>query len=138
MIEDLCFSVPCQHALARSVRAAIREWLERGPFADGLVDDVLLTASELFANAVSSTSEDSEIEVSLRTLGTALILEVANSGVGFDLSLIPSPAPERLTGRGLAIVRTFGDLAVDQHDGRTVVRVTVPYAFAPTLFRPAN
>ena len=132
MINELRLSLPSAHTLVRPLRKSIKDWLARGPFATGLIDDVLLAASELFANAVSSASEDSPIQVSLRTVGTSLILEVANEGLGFDLLLIPSPSPERSTGRGLAIVRTFGDLAVDQHGGRTFVSVTLPSAMTPT------
>ena len=96
----------------------VRSWLEEHGF-EHLVDDAVLLASELVANAVAHATHGS-IRLALSRPGQVIRCEVSNHGLAAPVaSRVPSTA---LSGRGLSLVDAlasrWGSAGVD---GCTVV-----------------
>ena len=119
---------PRLEALAE-VRRELREWLGRCATPAAVVDELVLAADELCANAVEA-ADGGMIQLDVRCDGSAIHLAVSNAGhADTDLSRLPAPRTDRRSrccstaGRGLTIVRAFTDsLAIVNVDGRTVAR----------------
>jgi anti-sigma regulatory factor (Ser/Thr protein kinase) len=115
---------PSLAALAE-VRRELGEWLDDCATPPAVVDELVLAADELCANAVEA-SEGGMVQLTARYDGSAIHLAVSNAGHAVpDLSRPPDDEePSMLDrGRGLTIVRAFTDsLAIVNVDGRTVAR----------------
>ena len=117
---------PRPEALAE-VRRELRAWLDRHTPPE-IVDELVLAADELCANAVDAAPHGGAIQLDVRCDGSAVHLAVSNAGnAETDLSRTEegSGAEDPLAdrGRGLTIVRAFTDsLAIVNVDGRTVAR----------------
>jgi anti-sigma regulatory factor (Ser/Thr protein kinase) len=123
---------PRADALAE-VRRELREWLAACRTPSTVVDELVLAADELCANAMDA-AEGGQVHVDARCDGSAVHLAVSNAGhASAELAGPQGPPPgaagpsEELAlvprGRGLAIVRAFTDsLAIVNVDGRTVAR----------------
>ncbi len=118
---------PRPEALAE-VRRELREWLDEWVAPTAVVDELVLVADELCANAIDA-ARPGLIQLDARCDGSAVHLAVSNAGhADADLSRPdpeaagePDPLGDR--GRGLTIVRAFTDsLAIVNVDGRTVAR----------------
>jgi serine/threonine-protein kinase RsbW len=108
------------------MREALRRWMQEARTPGPAVEETLLVATELCANAVEATPE-----------GEAVSLEAARDGRELSLAVSnrrgPAPGRPRPSmdhgslqerGRGLAIVAALVDrLTATTDDGRTVVRV---------------
>jgi signal transduction histidine kinase len=99
--------VGADHALALAVP-------DRGPFVDGVRDDLLRLTLNLVENALVHTPPGSEVRVALRPEGAYAVLEVADDGPGvppdvrariFDRFVRAGGEAGGGTGLGLAIVR---------------------------------
>ena len=108
------------------MRSAIRDWFSGSSSHEACVDDVILVATELFANAVRASAKRADIEMHLRAEADHVVIAITNSGAGFDLAAIPPPDPRTPGGRGLAIAQAVGDVSVIHGEGRTTVRVRCP------------
>ena len=117
---------PRLDALAE-VRRELAAWLEACGAAEAIVEELVLAADELCANAIEA-ADGGHIQVDARCDGSAVHLAVSNAGNAEpDLSRTEDrpPRDELLQdrGRGLEIVRAFTDsLAIVNVDGRTVAR----------------
>jgi anti-sigma regulatory factor (Ser/Thr protein kinase) len=117
---------PRLDALAE-VRRELGSWLDTCGTPSTIVEELVLAADELCANAIEA-AEGGLVQLVARCDGSAVHLAVSNAGhVPPDLSrLDEEPADgEELEdrGRGLRIVRAFTDsLAIVNVDGRTVAR----------------
>jgi serine phosphatase RsbU (regulator of sigma subunit)/anti-sigma regulatory factor (Ser/Thr protein kinase) len=112
---------PFEHHLSKSMaavsvsRGLLREWLVRVPVDPDAIHDLLLSATELCANAVEhATWEDGGVVIRARTQGADVVLEVEDDGDGLNWPLLAlePPDPEAEHGRGLWLVRTFTDEVV--------------------------
>lgn len=113
-----------------SMRAQLRAWLSRRATPGRVVDELVLAADELCANAVEA-ADGGVVSLEARHDGSAVHLAVSNVGRAPEgLTRAEGGGPHAGTdglwarGRGLAIVRAFTDsLAIDDVDGHTVARV---------------
>jgi anti-sigma regulatory factor (Ser/Thr protein kinase) len=107
------------------VRRELRDWLDTCRTPEHVVEELVLAADELCANAVEA-AEGGMVQLDARCDGSAVHLAVSNAGHAEpDLSRGVDPSPDDLgdRGRGLQIVRAFTDsLAIVNVDGRTVAR----------------
>jgi len=109
---------------AAAARAFVRDTL--AGWGVGKVEDVVLIASELFTNAVLHGG--GEVEIALAVTGGRVRLEVADDGGLPVPSEVRRPAPDAITGRGLAIVDALAQRWGNGRDpaGRTCVWIEVP------------
>jgi len=108
----------------RQIRRWVRDAAQRCGLTGTAVDDLVLVASELVANAVEASRSGHRIAVELRVDDDdATTLVVENVGPAFARkrrSGLPDPSSER--GRGLAIVELLGHVVRSEHrDGHTRV-----------------
>ncbi|MDP9072731.1 MAG: ATP-binding protein, partial [Actinomycetota bacterium] len=106
-------------------RHFLQDWLVRVPVEEAQIDDLLLVATELAANAVRHASgQPGGVLMRAMVNGQDVVLEVSDDG-GHAMAL-PDPMedqPEAMAerGRGLFLVRAL----VDQFDSTVVDGVTV-------------
>jgi anti-sigma regulatory factor (Ser/Thr protein kinase) len=122
---------PFAHRLARSdatvpmARRLLEDWLRAVPVEGTAIDDLLLTASELCANAVKHSQWTSGGAVMRAwTEGGDVVISVEDDGVGLELPYLEHEPPPRDAerGRGLWLVQTLmDDVNVDAAAGHTVV-----------------
>jgi anti-sigma regulatory factor (Ser/Thr protein kinase) len=115
---------PRRSALAE-VRRELARWLEDCATPEAIVNELVLAADELCANAIDAADEGM-IQLDARCDGSAIHLAVSNAGhADADLSRPQEDPDDQMLdrGRGLSIVRAFTDsLAIVNVDGRTVAR----------------
>lgn len=109
-------------------RSALAQWLRAGAVDPDVVDDLVVVASELLANAIDASPGDATVALRGTNDATVVTLEAINR-----VSDWVSPAdrwdlddPLRLGGRGLLIVAALVDHVDAEHDvtnSCTVVRV---------------
>jgi anti-sigma regulatory factor (Ser/Thr protein kinase) len=110
-------------------RNLLREWLVRVPVEDDAVQDLLLVATELCANAVEH-AQWTEGGVVLRAWAedTDVVIEVEDDGGGMTWPSVDDepPDPEAEQGRGLWLVHTLTDEVVPEFRGiHTLVRARI-------------
>lgn len=112
-----------------AMRAKLGDWLTRRSAPAAVVDELVLAADELCANAIQA-ADGGQVGLEARWDGTAVHLAVSNAGRAPDGFASAATDPHagtdvlRERGRGLTIVRAFTDsLAIVNVDGRTVARV---------------
>jgi len=109
------------------MRRELSEWLTEGGIPTDVVDELVLAADELCANAIEAAA-GGEVHLEARSDGSAVHLAVSNAGhAPEDLSRGGQSAQPgdvaRERGRGLLIVRAVTDsLAIVNVDGHTVAR----------------
>jgi serine/threonine-protein kinase RsbW len=124
---------PFQHRFSPNVamvsvaRHLLQDWLTAQPIDEAAVDDVLVVATELCANAIAASS-GAERSVALRAHADqdSLVVEVEDDGPGFDWPAWTNDEPPDLTmerGRGLFLVRALSDeVELVRSEERTIVR----------------
>lgn len=118
----LTISISADYAKGHQLRSSARAWLDTQNVSAEDRDDIVLVLSELFSNAVRASDGSSEVDVTLsRSSSSVVVVEVANSGQGFELDQVRAPSAEREGGRGLAIAAVLGTLRVHRRDRHTVV-----------------
>jgi anti-sigma regulatory factor (Ser/Thr protein kinase) len=122
---DLQITFRPRHDALGEVRREIASWLDDCATPAAVVDELVLAADELCANAIEA-AEGGMIQLDARCDGSAVHLAVSNAGhADDDLSRPHEEDDDALLdrGRGLTIVRAFTDsLAIVNVDGRTVAR----------------
>jgi serine phosphatase RsbU (regulator of sigma subunit)/anti-sigma regulatory factor (Ser/Thr protein kinase) len=124
---------PFEHHLSPSAatvpiaRNLLREWLIRVPVDDEAVQDLMLIATELCANAVEHArwTDGGGVALRARSEGPDVVIEVEDDGGGLSWPHIEvePPDPEAEQGRGLWLVHTLADEVVPEFAGtHTVVR----------------
>jgi serine/threonine-protein kinase RsbW len=108
------------------IRALCREALEHLRIDREVVDEVTLALSEACANVVQHAGVDSDYEVHVDIDDDACRISVADSGMGFDPSILETgPAGSVLDGgRGLLLMNALVDSLEFQHDPQGRHRVT--------------
>ena len=73
--------------------------------------DIALALTEACANAVAHARSGNNYRVTASTHANLCVVEVADTGIGLDLDLIPAepPAPTARGGRGLHLIRACTD-----------------------------
>jgi len=118
---------PDNEALA-GMRRELGEWLARRATPARVVDELVLAADELCANAIEAAA-GGMVSLEARGDGSAVHLAVSNAGhAPSGLSRADDPDQDgdglRERGRGLTIVRAVTDsFAIVNVDGHTVARV---------------
>lgn len=106
-------------------RHLLSDWLTSEPIDQSVVDDLLLVANELCANAVEA-GPGGEVVLRARVEGDDVIVEVedgVNAHPGMEPAGPEHPDPLSDRGRGLYLVDALSDSCeVTEHEGRTVVR----------------
>jgi serine phosphatase RsbU (regulator of sigma subunit)/anti-sigma regulatory factor (Ser/Thr protein kinase) len=116
-------------AMVSVARHLFSDWLTAQPIDHDAVDDLLVIATELCANAVAaSTGAARSVALRARAEGHALVIEAEDDGPGFAWPLWTDEEPPDLAeerGRGLFLVRALSDdVEVVRRDDRTIVRCT--------------
>lgn len=125
--DSFVTSFPARVDELASSRQAFSDWLEAHCAGEQARGDLTVVYSELTANAVEASPQDS-LEVVARAWceGADVVLEVANlteSGDEDQAEVLDLGDPLRGRGRGLVIVDAFVDeLRVAARDGRHVVQ----------------
>lgn len=100
--------LPGDHTAPAAARRLVRDWLGD----HGRAEDAALAVSEVVTNAVqhADLSEAATITVRLRPAGNTVRLEVAQPTTTKTIEAPAGfPGPERLRGRGLAVVQAVVD-----------------------------
>jgi anti-sigma regulatory factor (Ser/Thr protein kinase) len=92
--------------------------------SQGEVADVELVTSELVTNAVEASRGGDTVSFSMELSDGNVRVSVTNRGLGFEPKLAATN-PEDIRGRGLAIVKSIGDLTVEHDEGTTTVSVDI-------------
>lgn len=109
------------------VEAIIESLYEEGKLPEESYGNVLVVATEATLNAIHHGSKDDaskEIDFALTVEGKEVIVEVSDSGSGFDHSNLPDPTDpaniEKGSGRGIFIMKNLSDEIEFLNDGATV------------------
>jgi serine/threonine-protein kinase RsbW len=102
----------------------IRENVNIGDDAYG---NIIISLTEAVNNAIihgNECDESKEVTVSCRKDGHSIIFTVTDEGAGFDYNDLPDPTDpenlEKLTGRGVFLMKQLSDLLVFANNGNTV------------------
>ena len=116
----------------RTMRMALSEHLTRHAETGADIEGALIVASELITNAIQNSERD--IWISLDWGSPFPQLTVHDLGAGFDLSDVPHPSPQDVTGRGLLIAsHLVPELKVSaKQSGGSIVTATLPVKRAPS------
>ncbi|MDO9379889.1 MAG: ATP-binding protein [Nocardioidaceae bacterium] len=121
--------VPFAPQSARSVRRSLAEYLEQRRVQQGVIDDVLVVASELVSNAIrhGRPTSDGTFGVAWRLDGPDLELTVRDAGEHGDSTIAARP-PSRIAsdGRGLAIVAALSSRWWVEDPPGTAVHARIP------------
>ena len=124
---------PFEHRFSPNVamvsvgRHLLQDWLTAQPIDEAAVDDVLVIATELCANAIAaSTGAARSIVLRAHADRDALVVEVEDDGPGFEWPQWTDDEPPDLAmerGRGLFLVRALSDaVEMVRSEDRTIVR----------------
>ena len=114
-------------AMVSVTRHLLHDWLTAQPIDETAVDDVLVVATELCANAIAA-STGAERSIALRAYAErdTLVVEVEDDGPGFEWPEWTDDEPPDLAmerGRGLFLVRALSDgVEMVRTEDRTIVR----------------
>ncbi len=123
--RDLAIEVVPYFTALADLRRQVRAWLGVVEVPDGVVDDLVLVATELCTNAIEATPDEQPVSLLATYDDVAVRFSVGNAASGDAPSDLPilelGSLQER--GRGLSIVRALVDsLTMSSTAGRTVVR----------------
>jgi anti-sigma regulatory factor (Ser/Thr protein kinase) len=124
-MPDLSLALPREDSQARHLREQIRIWAATVGIGERQLDDVLLVASELLSNAVRASDVGSSISVNFANSTLGVTVHMENTGPGFDIESLPLPSRQRHGGRGIAIMRALGTVAVIQEGTQTLVTAVI-------------
>ncbi len=124
-MASLSLTFPADDQHGRTLRSEVRAWCNAEALTADLCEDALLTASELFSNAARASVIGQNVHIRIIATPSELIIDVENTGTGFDLASLPAPSPTQRGGRGISIAQILGVVAVEQQDQQTTVRVHI-------------
>jgi len=133
----LRLEVPAQPSEVARVRHAVVDLLVRAGIPSTVVDDIELVVSELVSNAVVH-GRPAPVSVDVGIGHGEVAVAVSNRGSPDAIPAVESwvlPAPQALSGRGLAIVRRLSDRVDVRGSGENtvvVVRRRVPGGSGPS------
>lgn len=122
------FSVEADVAKLGSARDRVCAALSDVGFTDAILYDIRVAVGEALANAVihgSKTVAD-RVDVSVSRYPDRVMIEVTDSGEGFDDLMVGAPGGLSLSGRGVSFMRRLVDRVdfLASPSGGTVVRLT--------------
>jgi anti-sigma regulatory factor (Ser/Thr protein kinase) len=123
-LRDLEHRFQPHRAAVPLARKLLADWLDHQPMDPAAVDDLLLVADELCANAVAAGGHE-PIVMRARVVGDAVVIEVEDRAGGEPRLPPPADMPEPLaeSGRGLVLARCLADnLDAHRTGDCTVVR----------------
>lgn len=113
------------------VEGIIEDLHADGKLPDESFGNAMVIATEATLNAIhhgSSNDPDKLIDVIIELEGTQIIVEVSDSGKGFDFNNLPDPTDpaniEKGSGRGIFIMKNLSDELEFLNDGATI-RATI-------------
>ena len=110
-----------------TVREFIRTTLKPFALIEPHIYDIISATHEACKNAVvHNPDNDSPVDVVCEVRDDSVIVEVADSGPGFDPDILPptKPAAEQLEGRGIFIIYSLMD-AVEAETDERGTRITM-------------
>lgn len=116
-----------QPATVSLARHFLKDWLERVPVEQHIIDDLLLVGSELCSNAVINSTPTKGAQLTLRAKceSSDVVLEVENPGSEFLWKNLDNDLPdfEKEEGRGLFLVNALTDLVtIENTNNITTIR----------------
>jgi serine/threonine-protein kinase RsbW len=109
------------------VEAIIEQLYEEGKISDESYGNVIVAATEATLNAIHHGSKDDPnkvVDVVFIVDRDKMVMEVSDSGPGFDPDKLPDPTDpaniEKGSGRGIYIMRNLSDEMEFLNDGATV------------------
>ena len=135
-IKVVKLTIPCLSEYVGVARLAISGIAARMEFPVEDVEDIKIAISEACTNCVQYAYEDpasNVIDISCTIYSTKLVVEVKDTGKGFDYSIVEKkenkPSSEFNLGLGLTFIKNLmDDMSVDSHIGQgttvTIVKNT--------------
>jgi serine/threonine-protein kinase RsbW len=122
----LRFDAPAKPESVGLARDTVRAWLATAPL---LIDDAMIVVSELFTNAVrhAGLSEADTVQVMVAREPATVIIEVEDSGPGFDPARIALGGPSIEGGFGLRIVAALSEDWGSGREGSVWARLAWAY-----------
>lgn len=124
-----CLEISSAPANISPLRKRVMELLKELPFSEQERADVETALGEACANALRHGSTDGTtgpISVKCMRNASTVILEVADTGCGFDPDILPVSIPGTLRegGMGIFIIRKLADKVEFEFNNGTTVRIT--------------
>lgn len=124
---DVRFSIalPREAYTVAVMREFMGEALRTSGICDDCLSDLLMASSEACANVIDHGHPAPSYEVFAKVSGGWCVLEITNTGPGFDPEDVPHPDPEAESGRGILLMRQLVDDVEFGHapGGATLVRL---------------
>ena len=110
------------------VEGLIDELYEGGQLTESVYGNVLVAVTEAFLNAHNhGNAEDTSKRIDLEFVisDSQVVIKVSDEGLGFDFEQLPDPTSaeniEKVSGRGLFIIKNLSDELEFERDGATLV-----------------
>ena len=110
------------------VEGLIDELYEGGQLTESVYGNVLVAVTEAFLNALNhGNAEDpsKQIDLEFDIDDSQVVIKVSDEGLGFDFEQLPDPTSaeniEKVSGRGLFIIKNLSDELEFERDGATLV-----------------
>ena len=110
------------------VEGLIDELYEGGQLTESVYGNVLVAVTEAFLNAHNhGNAEDpsKRIDLEFDIDDSQVVIKVSDEGLGFDFEQLPDPTSadniEKVSGRGLFIIKSLSDELEFERDGATLV-----------------
>ena len=110
------------------VEGLIDELYEGGQLTESVYGNVLVAVTEAFLNAHNhGNAEDpsKQIDLEFDIDDSQVVIKVSDKGLGFDFEQLPDPTSveniEKVSGRGLFIIKNLSDELEFERDGATLV-----------------
>lgn len=132
---DLAICLPREAETVRLARTAIGETLRTFGVDAGCVDDIQLALSEARTNVIDHAGSDDEYEIQVRVDQDTCVIDVRNTGNGFDAAGLEGVEPDPLSprGRGVAIMNAVMDHVGfhSEKESGTIVHLVRRLKFSP-------
>jgi len=108
---DVAICLPRESETVALVRSAVGETLRTFGVEPDCVEDIRLAVSEACTNVVDHAGTDDEYEVQVHVDQDTCVIDVRNTGSGFDAAELEGVPADPLSarGRGVAIMRAVMD-----------------------------
>ena len=131
----LSLHLPRERASVPLVRRILAAALGTVGVSEDCSEDILLALAEACSNAVVHAQPADGYEVSVQIDGKQCLIEVLDTGGGFDPSVLPTVLPDlEESGRGLHIIRAVAD----QFDLRSNTPTGMAVRFTKRLDQPSD